>query len=124
MSDEQYVRSRLDDVYWDKRFFNVRGDIVHLGWSICDAETEENGWELAAAWTRQREEEIRQVQRDIEWASECFDVNDVLKMAKLNTKRPDVAVSWTRDHCAHQRILGRLQAALKELQRSMKEQHS
>jgi len=112
MTDEEYVRSRLEDVYWDKRFYNNQGDVVHLGWSICAAETEEEGWKLAVAWTRTREEEIRLVEEEIAELHEEFD---------WSHPENNYTHEATLTYAIFQRILAREQAALAELRRGMKE---
>ena len=101
--EQEYVRSRLDDVYWDKRSYNKHGDIVHLGWSICFAETEEEGWKLALEWVKERERQIKDVEEEIDWLTDRAPVYSEAANAKK------------------QRILARLQSALADLRKGMRD---
>jgi len=93
-SDEQYVRER-----WE-RVTVLNGDGI-----MCDGLGAFSSWERAAAFARQREEEIRQIESELELLREferALEVN--------SSHRPIVL----------QRILTREQAALAELRKEMR----
>jgi hypothetical protein len=120
MTPEEYVRSKLSDVYWDKRFYNRNGDIVHLGWSICFAETEEEGWRLAFEWTKDRERQIAEVEEEI--ARTAQDIGrEQGEKADYENAGYDVLASDCDDRIViYGRILARLQSTLADLRKGMK----
>lgn len=67
-------------------------------------------WSAAAAFTRERLEEIRQLEREIEVVEGA---RDVCGMWKGTT-------AYVRQHCTWSRILSRLQSALAELKKGMR----
>ena len=117
MTDEEYVRSKWKDVENYKDF----GMYVSLR---SDSETVStwSSWYAAAEFTRNRMEEIRQVEREIE-VLESWITNRLSWILPINDslawEGPGLA-NKARYVITYSRILAREQAALDELKRGMK----
>jgi len=96
-----------------------------------------SGYGPAAAFTRERLEEIRQLRIEIEGAKDEFHTDDadfadwLREGAYLGTELPteeqepadhDTVVKWVRIWCRDQRTRNRLQSALAELTEGMKQE--
>ena len=111
MSDEAYVRSKWVRVLNHGTRRHPIPILNGVEVKIPFAEWDE-GWKAAAAFTLQREEEIRQVEEEISLLLNSMPLQVVVIG---NTPIPDV-------QAARSRILAREQAALAELKKGWKEQ--
>lgn len=111
MTDEEYVRSKWEAVEVEQDCY---ADWYYSLGGIYDStqhfSTEEETWSAAAEFTRQREEEIRRVEEEIEGA------NDSVRWFSQGDGYDDKR--WTE---VHRRILAREQQALADLKRGWKE---
>ena len=121
MTDEEYVRSVWSDVW---SFLCAAGT-----WYVCDANeelevwepTEAEAWSAAAAFTRERQEEIRQLEREIEFFREWTDdaAKYFITVAAVGWDGDDMA-NIVRDKATKSRTLPRLQRELDNLQAGMR----
>jgi len=115
VSDEEYVRSKWERVWWTSSDTGpIDGTRLHVGGqeffernSVGNVELymipglEARLWQAAAEFTSQREEEIRLVEEEIAWISDGMAVIEYMPIA--------------------QRILTRLQEILADKKRGLKE---
>jgi hypothetical protein len=127
--DEKYVREALERAEACPRESKTSegeewaislGGFYYTKHSTDWCESETAAWSAARAFTEERLEEIRQIERDIQFMTGEVSIDDILTMAKFNPAKPQVAVDWTREYCTVQRILARLIAIREELRRGMR----
>ena len=97
MTDEEYVRSRWKKAYQYQSLSGV--PFIQFGPHALAT------WSAAAEFTRQREEEIRQLREEIELINQCFPSMGYVMQGG----------EWVREHCEWSRILTRLASALAAL---------
>jgi hypothetical protein len=109
MTDEEYVRSKWEAVEVEQDCY---ADWYYSLGGIYDStqhfSTEEETWSAAAEFTRQREEEIRQVEAEVAMARKLF-----MESAVFDTNSSETAI--------FDRIFAREQQALADLKRGWRE---
>ena len=129
MTDEEKVRAAWEcvGIQW-ANIGRKRYGMAHsngLGIPLQVFLTEDEIWSAAAAFTDDRLEQIRQIERNIQWLNESFPDLSHLDWAcnveecdhySCNLWVPEFVIG----QCARNRILASQQAALAELRRGMK----
>jgi hypothetical protein len=127
MTDQEYVRANwiraeLCPCPYNNRFNTSLGGRGFTLSNPSEEDTPEEAWSAAAEFTRERLEQIRQLEAEI-------DAADVMRKSSTAAVKGAVLrgehdlpflLEDVRSTCAWQRILARLEAALDDLNRGMK----
>jgi hypothetical protein len=131
MANEQFVRE-----HWSEPWLADSHDGKHYGIVLATASlavwskdrsgwaefgTPEQAWSAAAAFTRERLEQIRQVEQEV--GKVDYEQNEAFMLIRDVPPKwvhPEMIVMWVRSLCATSRILAREQAALTELKKGMR----
>lgn len=111
MTYEEYVRSKWEESQIDPEFCNEKGGFL---WCVGDGQWFQS-WTILAAFTRDREEEIRQIREEI--ALLKCDIEAMRRRA--HNFYADVA--WMVEYSRWCRILASRESALAELKQGWKE---
>lgn len=126
---EAVVRGALVDV-WDD--VDIDGTVLVSAMidkkpvCLCSKRGEisrDAAWQAAYEWTLQRQEEIRQVEEEIEWVTECSIISP--KMEQLYRDRAwEFSAEYLKRIETSKRVLSRLQSIRAELTHGMSAQPS
>lgn len=120
MSDEEFVRQN----WIDMEHGSVKGQSGFYIWAgptlsrIAEKATASKAWAAAAEFTRERLEQIRQIEEEIEYLNTQIAVSDY--RLKQNLNDPYAAAWWSKRAGVEKSILAREQDALTELKRGMR----
>ena len=118
--NEKYVRERWKDIttYWGSRELFIKADGARIA-TFAQREWEDL-WISARRFTEKREEEIRQLERDIDRIENYFWSASNWQENLDDLEEQGAVVDAVRQQCADVRIVARLQAALEKLKMGMR----
>lgn len=123
---EAVVRGVWETYQWKAASGQFYVDLLYTGNAQHGAftfpgDTETAAWQAAYEWTLQRQEEIRQIDAEIEWVTECSIISP--KMEQLYRDRAwEFSAEYLKRIETSKRVLVRLQSIRAELTRGMSAQ--